>query len=95
MRPTPITSLAEQPSISLQNHPLIERLKIDKGVDKKMILQDYNMLFVLRSICIKFPLFQAIKYILFYSKTIKELHIKNLGRKWKEIQKVQLIMKIS
>jgi hypothetical protein len=45
----------------------------------------------LRNVCIKIPLFQAIKYIPIYAKIIRDICIKKLGRKKKEPPLVQVV----
>jgi hypothetical protein len=40
----------------------------------------------LRNVCVNIPLLQAIKYIPIYAKIIRDLCIKNPGRKRKVIQ---------
>jgi hypothetical protein len=75
--------------------PFPERLKIDKGVEKQILLPDYDMLDELKNVCIKIPLLQAIKEIPIFAKTIRELSIKKPGRKRKEIKRIQLVGKIA
>ena len=67
------TPIIEQPSISISRPPFPERLIIDKGVEKQIILPDYDMLDELKNVCIKICLLQTIKEILIFEKTIKEL----------------------
>lgn len=45
----------------------------------------------LRNLCIKVPLLQAIREILICSKIIRELCLKNLGRKRVEPQTIQFV----
>jgi len=73
----------EQPSISISNPSFPERLKIDEGVEKHILLDDYDMLDELKNVCIKIPLLQATKEIPIFAKTIRELSIKRPGRKRK------------
>jgi len=73
----------EQPSISVSKPPLPDRLKIDEGAEKQILLPDYDMLDELKNVCIKIPLLQAIKEILIFAKTIRELSIKGPERKRK------------
>jgi len=68
--------------------PFLERLKIDEGVEKQIFLPDYNMMDELRNVCIKFPLFQFIKEIPIFAKTIKELSTQILGRGRKDIKRI-------
>jgi len=70
-------------------------LKIDKGVEKQIVLPDCNMIDELKKVCIKNPLLQDIKEIPIFAKTIRELSIKKLGRKRKEVKKIQLFGKIA
>jgi len=81
IKQAPTVLLVEQPSISLQDPPFPKRLKIDKGIERKFVLPNYDMLDELRNICIKIPFLQAIKEIPIFSKTIKELCIRKPGRK--------------
>lgn len=69
-------------------------MKIDEGVEKQIILLDYNMMDELRSVCIKIHLLQAIKEIPFFAKTIKELTTQRSGRKRKDIKRIQPVGKI-
>ena len=57
---TPTTPIVEQPSSS-STAPFPERLQIDKGVEKQILLPDYDFLDELKNVCIKIPLLQAIK----------------------------------
>lgn len=61
IKQAPTVPLVEQPSIYLHGPPFPERLKIDEGMERKIILLDYDMLDELKKICIKIPLLQAIK----------------------------------
>lgn len=45
----------EQPSVSVSKPPFPERLKIDEGVEKQILLLDYDMLDELKNVCIKIP----------------------------------------
>jgi hypothetical protein len=45
----------------------------------------------LQNVCVKIPLFQAIKDILIYSKIVKELCIMKLGRKPKDPPTIHVI----
>ena len=85
----------EQPSVSVSKSPFPERLKIDEGVEKQILLSDYDMLDELKNVYIKIPLLQAIKEIPIFAKTIRELSIKRPGRKRKEIKRIQLVGKIA
>lgn len=74
----------EQPSIFVSKPPFLERLKIDEGVEKQILLPDYDILDELKNVFIKYPLLQAIKKIPIFSKTIRDLSIERLERKRKE-----------
>ena len=63
--------MLEQPSKSTSTPPFPERLQIDKGVEKHIMLPNYDFLDELRNVCIKIPLLQAIKEIPILAKTIK------------------------
>ena len=77
---TPTTPIVEQP-VSSSTPPFPERLQIDKGVEKKILLPNYDFLDELKNVCIKIPLLQDIKEITILAKTIKELSIKKPERK--------------
>jgi len=63
-------------------------------VEKHILLPYYDMLDELKSLCIKIPFLQAVKEILIFENTIRELSITRLGRKRKEIKRIQLVGKI-
>ena len=69
----------QEPTQERRIPPFPERLAIEKPV----IHPEYDILNELKNVCVKIPLLQAIKDILIYSKLIKELFIKKLGRKQK------------
>jgi len=54
------TPIIEQP-LKLVKPPFLERLKINEGIEKQVVLPNYNMMDELRNVCIKIPLLQAIK----------------------------------
>jgi len=87
--------MIEQPSTSDQTPPFIERLKIDKGVEKHIVFPDYDMTDELKNVCIKIPLLQNIKEIPIFGKKIRELSIKRPGRKRKEVKRIPLNWKIA
>jgi len=58
-------------------------LKIDGGVEKKIVLPDYNMMDELKNVCIKIHLLQEIKEISIFAKTIKELSTERSGEEEK------------
>jgi len=78
-----LTPIIEQPSVSVSKPPFPEKLKIDEGVEKHILLPDYDMLDELKNVCINIPLLQAIKEIPIFVNTIRELSIKRPGRKRK------------
>jgi hypothetical protein len=55
----------------------------------------FDILNELKNTCVKIPLLQAIKHIQIYSKVVKELCIKNPGRKKKDPPTVHLVGGIS
>ena len=65
----------------LAKSSLFEELQIDEGIDKKIVLCDYNMLDELKNIQIKIPLPQPLKEITIFPKEVKELCIENPIRK--------------
>ena len=70
--------IIQQP-VSTSTPPFPERLQVDRGVEKQIMLPNYDFLDELKNVCIKIPLFQAIKEITILSKTINELSIKKPG----------------
>ena len=62
------TPIIEQPSVSISRPLFPKRLKINKGVEKQIILLDYDMLDELKNVCIKIPLLQEIKEIPIFEK---------------------------
>jgi hypothetical protein len=62
---------------------------------QKQIQQNkYDLLDELWNVCIKIPLLQAIKDILIYAKIVRDLCINKSGRKNKDPQNVQVIVKL-
>ena len=70
------TPILEHPSTSTSTPPFPERLQIDRGVEKRIMVPNYGFLDEMRNVCIKIPLLQAIKEIPILAKTIKELSMK-------------------
>jgi len=91
---TPTTPIVEQ-TASSSTPPFPERLPIDKGVEKQILLPDYDFLDELKNVCIKIPLLQAIREIPILAKTIKELSLKRPGRKPRDTRRIHLIGKIA
>jgi hypothetical protein len=61
-------------------------------LEKPMIFSlDYDVLDELKNICVKFPLLQAIKDILIYTKAIKEVCLKKTGRRKKHPPTIHVI----
>ena len=52
---------------------------------------EFDLLGESRNVCVKIPLFQAVKYIPIYSKVVRELCLKKLGRKRKHPPTVHVI----
>jgi len=90
---TPTTPIVEQPASS-STPPFLERLQIDEGVEKQILLPDYDFLDELKNVCIKIPLLQAIREIPILAKTIKELSFKRPGRKPRDTRRIHLVGKI-
>eukprot|EP00253_Pinus_taeda_P023586 PITA_23586 len=91
---TPTTPIVEQPASS-STPPFPERLQIDKGVERQILLPDYDFLDELKNVYIKIPLFQAIREIPILAKTIKELSLKRPGRKPRDTRRIYLVEKIA
>lgn len=87
------TPVIEHP-VSTFAPPFPKRLQVDRGVENKIMLPNYDFLDELKNVCIKIPLLQAIKEIPILTKTIKELSIKKPGRKTKETKIIHLVGKI-
>ena len=81
--PIKSTPIIEQPSVSISNPHFPERLQIDKGIEKQILLPKYDFIDELKFVCIKIPLLQAIKDIPILAKIIRELSMKKSGRKTK------------
>lgn len=88
------TPIIEQP-VSTAAPPFPEILQVDRGVEKHIILPNYDFLDELKNICIKIPLLQAIKEIPILAKTIKEFSIKKPGRKAKQTKRIHLVGNIA
>jgi len=91
---TATTPIVEQPASS-STPPFPERLQIDKGVEKQILLFDYDFLDELKNVCIKIPLLQAIRKIPILAKTISELSLKRPGRNPRDTRKIHLVGKIA
>ncbi len=61
------------------------------NVSKSAFLPLYNLTTKLRNVRVKIPLLQALKDILIYAKTVRELCLKNPGRKRKDPSTIHLI----
>jgi len=88
------TPIIEQ-LVSTSARPFPERLQVDRGEEKQIMLPNYDFLDDVKNVCIKIPLLQSIKKISILAKTIKELSIKKPGRKAKETKRIHLVGKIS
>ena len=75
-QPTIQTRKAQAP----KNPPYSERLAIEKPV----ATPEFNLEAELKYLCVRIPLLQAIKDILIYAKTVRELCLNKLGRKKKD-----------
>jgi len=90
----PTTPILKQPTSS-STPPFPKRLQIDKGVEKQILLLDYDFIDELKNVCIKILLLQAIREIPILAKTIKELSLKRLGRKPRDTRRIHLVGKIA
>ena len=59
--PTKSTPIIEKPSVSISNPHFPKILQVDRGVEKQIMLPNYDFLDELKNVCIKIPLLQAIK----------------------------------
>eukprot|EP00253_Pinus_taeda_P003396 PITA_03396 len=91
---TPTTPIVEQPASS-STPPFLERLQIYKGVEKQILLPDYDFLDELKNVCIEIPLLQAIREIPILEKSIMELSLKRPGRKPRDTRRIHLVGKIA
>jgi len=91
---TPTTPIVEQHASS-STPPFPERLQIDEGVEKQILLPNYDFLDELKNFCMNIPLLQAIREIHILAKTIKELSLKRPGRKLKDTRRIHLVGKIA
>jgi hypothetical protein len=80
-----------EPSQITKAPPYPNRLVIEKPTTRP----EFDILNELKNICVNIPLLQAIKDIPIYSKVVKELCIKNKGRKQKDTPTVHLIGELS
>ena len=79
------------PNILVHTHPqqeptqeqIIPPFPKRLAIEKPIIHPEYDILSELKNVCVKITLLQAIKDISIYSKVIKELFIKRLGKKQK------------
>jgi hypothetical protein len=67
--------------------PYLEMLSLEKPI----VRPKFDLASEFRNVCIKVPLLQAIKYILIYDKTIRELSVKKPIRKNIEPTKIQFV----
>ncbi|XP_059070728.1 uncharacterized protein LOC131860349 [Cryptomeria japonica] len=65
--------------------------RLEMEVIKKMEEPMFDLIDQLKHVCVKIPLFQAIKGVAIYSKAIKEACLKKPGRKKKDPQTVHVI----
>ena len=81
-----ISSHFQQPSSSKDKSLVIKEptyLEIF-SLDKPINSSQFDFLTELQNICVNIPLLQAIKDIPFFTKTIREPCLKNIGRKLKD-----------
>ena len=88
------TPIIEQ-TTSTSTPPFLERLQIDREVEKQILFPNYDFLAKLKNAYIKIPLLQAIREIPILTKTIKELSIKRPRRRSKEMKIIHLVGKIA
>lgn len=74
-------------TISTQDQPEVEPPFLEKLIQKKPIQieeQPFDIVDQLKNMHVQIPLFQAIKDVSIYGKTIIEAYLKKLGRKKKD-----------
>jgi hypothetical protein len=81
----------DEPIIELEEPPLPERLEITKTVE----LPSFNLLEELQNLHVKIPLLQAIRDVPIYGNTMRDLFIKNHGRKPRDPLIVQVVGELS
>jgi hypothetical protein len=77
----------DEPIIELAEPAFHERLEITKIVQ----LSSFNLLGEMQKLHVKIPLLKVIKDALIYAKTVRDLYIKNPGRKPRDPLTVQVV----
>jgi hypothetical protein len=75
----------------LPEPPYPERLCIEKSPTQP----EFDLLGELQNVCVKIPLFQAIKDVSIYAKVVQELCLRKPGRKKKDPKIVHVIGKLA
>ena len=93
---TPIETLAEThiettPGRNLRNPPYLERLALQKYVEKPC----FNLLGELKNLYVKIPLLQALHDVPIYAKTVRDMSVKKSLRKPKDPLIVHVVGKLS
>jgi hypothetical protein len=90
-KPSADTEDIDKPIIELAEPPFPERLEIIKTVE----LPSFNLLGELQNLHVKIPLLQAIRDVPIYAKTVRDLCIKNPGRKPRDPLTVHVVGELS
>jgi hypothetical protein len=79
------------------NNPVLRDPPYPKSLNQDIlsIQPKFDFLGELKNVCFKIPLFQAIKDVTIYSKEVREICLRNPGRKQKDPQTVHVIGKLS
>jgi hypothetical protein len=84
-------SKAHDAHLELQDPPYLERL----NQEKLFTQPEFDFLGELNNVCVKIPLFQAIKDVHIYLKAVREICLRKPGRKHKDLQTVHVMGKLS
>jgi hypothetical protein len=88
------SSCSQEKGLSIKTPPYPEIFTLEKTI----IFLYFDFLSKLKNVCVKIPLLQAIKDIPIFTLTIKELCLKNPGRKRKDppiLKAISLLAKLS
>jgi len=81
----------DEPIIELEYPPFPERLEMTKTME----LPSFNLLGELQNLHVKIPLLQVIRDVPIYAKTVRDLCIKNPGRKPRDPLTIQVVGELS
>jgi hypothetical protein len=64
-------------------------------IEKSRTQPEFDLLGKLQNVCVKIPLFQAIKDVPIYAKAVRELCLRKLGRKKKDPKTIHVKGKLA